>query len=333
MNNFHRSSVVRRAAAVASFIALALALPVQAEDAYPAKVITMVVPFPPANSSDVAARLVAEQLSKRLKVSVVVENRVGAAGQVGTSDVARANPDGYTLLMTSTSFAISPALYKKLPYKLSDFAPVIQVSNAPMVLVVRPDFPANTLAQFVDELKKNPSKNSYAHAGVGTIQNLTAEAFLARIGQPIVAVPYRGSGPAYTDLFGGRVQFMFDPLLSALPHIQAGRLKALATVSPTRPSQLAAVPTVAESKLPELRNFTVEGWVGLLAPKRTPEAIVSRLHEEVDKILRSQEMSERLASANVLVAPSASPQAFGDFLRSDIARWEETAAGAKIEKE
>lgn len=301
---------------------------------FPGRAVKFIVPFPPGNSSDVAARLIGEQLGKKYNVPFIVENRVGAAGQLGASAVARAEPDGHTLLMTSTSFTISPALYKSLPYSLAaDFAPVVCVSTAPMVLVVRPDFPAATTDEFVREIRRQPARYNYAHNGAGTIQHLTAEAFLAAIGQPINAVPYKGSAQALTDLIGGQVQFMFDAVLSARTLIEAGKLKALGVTSPGRTELLRSVPPMAESTTPGAAGFTIEGWAGLLAPRATPPAVVDWLNKEISAVLYSDEMRERLRTASILPPGNHSAAQFGSFLQADLQKWQKAATAARLEKE
>ncbi len=307
---------------------------IAADTSYPTKPIRIIAPFPPGNSSDVAARLLSEQLTNKLGQPVVVENKVGASGQVGATFVAKAEPDGYTLLMTSTSSTISPAIYKKLPFDIiQDFTPIIRVAVAPMVLLARKDFPQSTLKDFVAEIRRSPKSYTYATAGSGTIQHLTMAAFLSRLNVDILGVPYKGSPQALTDLIGGQVQFMFDAVLSGRPHIESGRLKPLAVASQTSVQQLPGVPAAAELSIPELKDFVIEGWVGLMGPKGMPAEIASRLNRELDQILTSAEMQERLSKANIAIAASNTPEEFGEFLRTDVQRWGHIAANAKIPKE
>ncbi|NYE22187.1 Bug family tripartite tricarboxylate transporter substrate binding protein [Pigmentiphaga litoralis] len=305
-----------------------------AQPAYPSKPIRIVAPFPPGNSSDVAARFLSEQLSEKLGQSVVVEKKVGAAGQLGASYVAKSDPDGYTLLMTSTSAAISPAIYKSLPFDIvEDFTPIVQVAVSPMVLLTRADFPQGKLEDFVAEIRKNPKSYSYATAGTGTIQHLTMAAFLSRLGVDVLGVPYKGSPQALTDLIGGQVQFMFDAVLSAKPHFESGRLKPIAVASAAPTPQLPGIPAAAQSAVPELKDFVIEGWVGLLGPKGMPADIARRLNQEIVTIITSPAMQDRLAKANIAVAPANSPQQFGTFLRTDVKRWQDIASAARIPKE
>ncbi len=305
-----------------------------AQGAYPSKPIRIVAPFPPGNSSDVAARFLSEQLATRLGQPVVVENKVGASGQIGSGFVAKSEADGYTLLMTSTSATISPALYRSMPYDiLADFTPIVRVAVAPMVLLVKSDAPYSTLPDFVAELKRSPERYSYATAGRGTIQHLTMAAFLSRLGVEVLGVPYKGSPQALTDLIGGQVQFMFDAVLSGLPHIESGRLKPLAVASLAPVGQLPKVPAAAQSGVPGLDGFEIEGWVGLLGPKGLPQDIAVRLNREIVAVLTSPDMKERLAKANIAVAPSNTQEEFAHFLRTDAKRWDDIARAAKIPRE
>ena len=302
---------------------------------YPTRSIRIIVPYPPGNASDVAARTLGEELGRRLGQSVVVENRPGATGSIGAVAVAKSPPDGYTLLMTSTSFAISTALVANLPYNVAnDFEPIVHVGGSGgMILVVNPTFPAANLQQFVDLLKKNPGKYSYAHLGRGTIQHLTMEVFLSMIGADVVAVPYKGSVQAITDIIGGQIPMMFDSPSSAGSFIESGKLKALTSSAEKRSNRLAGVPAVAESGIAALDNFRVGGWVGLLAPAKTPKAIVGRLNEELTKIMQGPEVRQRLYAQGLEVVPEHGPEKFGEFLKADMARWQAAATAAKIPKE
>lgn len=303
--------------------------------AYPSRPIKIIVPFPPGNSSDVSARILGDELSKRLNQPVVIENRAGATGTIGASFVANAAPDGYTLLMTSTSFAISTALIAKLPYNpLTDFEPVVQVgSTGGMVLVVAPEFPANNLSQLVDLIKKNPGKYSYAHVGRGTIQHLTMEVFLSALGAEVVAVPYKGSIQALTDIIGGQLPMMFDSPGSAASFIDSGRVKALTSASEKRSARLPNVPAVTESGLAALDNFRVAGWVGMMAPPQTPKAIVNRLNEELQKIMLNPDVKQKLFTVGVEGVGNHTPAKFSEFLRGNMALWQAAATVAKIPKE
>ena len=231
--------------------------------------------------------------------------------------------------------ATSAVLIANLPYNVAnDFEPVVHVGGSGgMILVVNPTFPAANLQQFVDLLKKNPGKYSYAHLGRGTIQHLTMEVFLSMIGAEVVAVPYKGSVQAITDIIGGQIPMMFDSPSSAASFIESGKLKALTSSSDKRSNRLAGVPAVAESGIAALDNFRVGGWVGLLAPAKTPKAIVGRLNEELTKIMQGPEVRQRLYAQGLEVVAEHGPEKFGEFLKADMARWQAAASAAKIPKE
>jgi tripartite-type tricarboxylate transporter receptor subunit TctC len=302
---------------------------------FPNKPITIVVPFPAGNASDVAARAVGEELGRKLGQPVVVENKTGATGTIGASFVAKSAPDGHTLLMTSTSFAISTALVANLPYRpMQDFEPVFQVGGSGgMLLIVAPDFPAKSVGEFIDLARRNPGKYNYAHVGRGTIQHLTMEVFLAMTGLQIQPVAYKGSVQAITDIISGQIQVMFDSPSSSASFVDSGKVKALVSAADGRSVRLPNVPAVPESGLNELRDFRVGGWVGLLAPAKTPQAVIARLNEEVGAIVNAPAMKQRLLQGGLEVTPPHSPQQFGRFLEADMARWQTAATAAKIPKE
>ncbi len=302
---------------------------------YPARPIRVIVPFPPGNSSDIAARTIGDVLAKRLGQSIVVDNRPGATGFIGAGMVAKAPADGHTLLMTSTSFTISTAITASLPYDvLRDFDPVVRVGGSGgMVLIVHPNFPADNLRDFVALLKKSPGKFHYAHIGRGTIQHLTMEMFLATIGAEVSGVPYKGSVQALNEIIGGQVAMMFDSQSSGATFVQGGRVKAIASTGERRSVRTPNVPLMTESGVPAAEKFVVQGWVGMLAPAKTPRAIVRRLNEEIQAITQTPEMKERLLSQGLEVAPAHPAEKFGEFLREDVARWSAAAAAAKLAKE
>lgn len=333
MKNLFFSRVFSVAALVA-LLCMFFSLNVHAQ-AYPSRSIKIIVPFPPGNASDVAARILGDELSKKLNQPVVIENRVGATGTIGASFVSKSPPDGYTLLMTSTSFAISTALMANVPYNpVTDFEPVIQVgTTGGMVLIVNPTFPANNLAQLVDLIKKNPGKYSYAHVGRGTIQHLSMEVFLSMVGADVLAVPYRGSVQAITDIMGGQLPMMFDSPGSAASFIDSNKVKALTSASEKRSGRLPSVPAVTESGVTALDNFRVGGWVGMMAPPQTPKAIVNRLNEEIFKIMQNPEVKQKLFTLGVEGVAEHTPEKFGEFVRMDMARWQAAANAAKISKE
>lgn len=302
---------------------------------YPSKPIKIIVPYPPGNASDTMSRIIGDQLAKRLGQPIVVENRPGATGGIGAQAVARSAPDGHTLLMTSTSFTINTALTKNLMYDVEkDFDPVAMVSTGGgLVLLVPSDSPVNTVGQLVELLKKSPGTLNYAHVGRGTIQHLTMESFLSATATKATEVPYKGSVQGLTDLASGQVQMMFDGQGSSLPFVQAGKLKPIAISSDERARTYPNVPTASESGIPGLKNWRVSGWVALLAPAKTPVAILNRLNQEVLDILKMPEVVERMRGQKQEAFAPYNVDRTREFLFSDIGRWQSAATAARLEKE
>jgi len=329
--------VRNRLAASAPAFAVALVFIATAAGAqsYPNRPIRIVVPYPPGNASDTVSRMLGDQLLKRLGQQIVVDNRPGASGGIGARLVARSTPDGYTLLMTSTSFTINTAITANLMYDVEkDFASVAMVaSGGGMVLLTRPDFPAKSVRELVELLKRDPGKYNYAHVGRGTIQHLTMESFLAATGTNATAVSYKGSVQALTDMVGGQIHVMFDPRGSSLAFVESGKVRMMAITSEERSALDPDVPTARESGVPALKQWSVRGWTGLLAPAKTPQAIVDRLNKEVVDALRTPEIAERLKRQRMEALPPLSPQGARDFLLADMRRWQTAATAAKLEKE
>src|SRR5690242_10886670 len=273
--------------------------PVAAAD-YPTKPIRLVVPFPPGGTTDILARAVAQKLAETWNQQVIVDNRSGAGGNIGADLVAKAAPDGYTLVMgTVGTHAINPNLYGKMPYDhVKDFAPVILVAGVPNVLVVNPSVPAKTVQEFIAYAKANPGKLNFASSGSGTSIHLSGELFKVMTGVQMTHVPYKGSAPALTDLVGGQVQLMFDNLPSSLAFIKAGKLRALAVTSKTRAAALPDVPTIADF----VPGFEASSWFGLLAPAGTPPAVIAKINGEVAKWLATPEAREKLTAQGANVA-------------------------------
>ena len=309
----------------------AFALLTHAQAPYPSKPIRIVVPFPAGGTTDILARAVAQKLTDTLGQTVVVDNRPGAAGNIGAELVAKSPPDGYTLLMgTVGTHAINASLYAKMPYDhVRDFAPVILVAGVPNVLVVNPSVPANNVQELIAYIKANPGKVNFASSGSGTSIHLAGELFKTMTGLSMTHVPYKGSAPAVTDLLGGQVQLMFDNLPSALPHIRAGKLRALAVTSAQRASALPDVPTVAEAGLP---GFEASSWFGLLAPAGTPKDVVAKLNAEVAKWLASPEAREKLAAQGAIAA-GQSPDDFSRHIAAETTKWQKVVkeSGAKVD--
>jgi tripartite-type tricarboxylate transporter receptor subunit TctC len=312
-------------AAIALWAACACAQP------YPSKPIRLVVPFPPAGTTDILARDVAKQLTTVLGQSVVVDNRPGAAGNIGSDIVAKSAPDGYTLLMcTVSSHAINPSLYSNLPYDhIKDFAPVALVARVPNVLEVNPGVPVYTVADLIKLAKEKPGQLNFASSGSGTSIHLSGELFKTMAGVDMVHVPYKGSAPALADLVGGQVQLMFDNLPSSLAQIKAGKLRAIAVTSAQRSPVLPNIPTIAESGLP---GFEATSWFGVLAPAGTPPAIINRLNAEIDKWLQSQEGKDELLTQGALPA-GGTPEQFAAYIKSETEKWAKVVklAGAKVD--
>ena len=286
--------------------------------AWPIRPVRAVVPFPPGGAIDALARVAAGRLSEALGQPFVVENRPGAGGTIGTAEVARAAPDGHTLLWVSTAHAVNPGLYSRLPYDgLADFAPVMQVARVPNVLVVRNDLPAATVAEFVALARRRDGEVTYASAGSGTTIHIAGELFAARTGVRMTHVPYRGSAPALQDLLGGRVDAMFDSLTSALPHVRSGRLRALGVTTPQRGALLPEVPTIAEAGV---QGYAMDPWFGLLAPARTPDAVLARIEAALAAALAEPATLERLSAVG-LEPISLGRAGFAQVLSRETAEW------------
>ena len=306
---------------------LALAQP----SAYPTKPIRLVVPFPAGGTTDILARAAAQKLTEAWGQSVVVDNRPGAAGNIGSELVAKAAPDGYTLLMgTVGTHAINPGLYAKMPYDhVKDFVPVILVAGVPNVLVVNPSLPVNSVAELIAYAKANPGKLNFASSGSGTSIHLSGELFMSMTGARMTHVPYKGSAPALQDLAGGQVQLMFDNLPSSLALIKAGKLRALAVTSAARAAALPDVPTIAESGVP---GFEASSWFGILAPAGTPAPIVAKIDAEVAQWLASPDARERLLAQGANAA-GGTPDDFARHIAAETAKWAKVVrdSGAKVD--
>jgi tripartite-type tricarboxylate transporter receptor subunit TctC len=280
------------------------------------KPLRLLVPFPPGGATDVTARVLAEPLARWLGQPVVVENRSGAGGSVGMAEVAKAAPDGLTLgVATLSTHGVNPAVYPKLPYDpVKDFAAVTEIVKAPGILLINPKLPVQDMAGFVKYLKANPGKLSYASPGNGTIGHMWGELFKNSTGTFMLHIPYRGAGPALTDLLSGQVEVSFDQVAAALAHVQAGRLRALAVSWPQRLDVLPAVPTYAELNLPSNND---PSWFGLVAPAGTPVTVIGRLQEAVVKSLQEPAVKQRLAQLG-LYASGTTPADFAAQIRREI---------------
>jgi tripartite-type tricarboxylate transporter receptor subunit TctC len=287
--------------------------------AFPSRPVTMVVPFPPGGGTDTGARIVAQKLSAKWGQQVVVENKGGAAGSIGADLVAKARPDGYTILMGNIGTqAINPSLYKKLPYDPDKaFTPISLVAELPLAMMVNPQVPVKTAKEFIAYAKSRPGQLSYSSSGAGGAPHLAAEMFKLATGSFIVHVPYRGGGPAVQDLIAGHVQLSFMTVLEASGHIKAGKLRALAVTSARRVSALAEVPTLAESAVP---GFDSISWIGLLAPAGTPKDIVEKISADTREVIAAEDVNARLVELGALPAANT-PAQFGALIDKDRARY------------
>jgi tripartite-type tricarboxylate transporter receptor subunit TctC len=315
-------------AAVVSSLGV-LPLAVRAQD-YPARPIRLVVPFPPGGPTDVLARIVAIRLGERLGQPVVVDNKPGASGMIGADMVAKAAPDGYTLLANASIHVINPSLYPKTAYDaIADFAPVSNLADVPLVLAVHPKLAARSVKELVALAKSSKTSLAFASAGNATSQHLSGEAFKIVAGIDMLHVPYKGSAPALTDLIGGQVQLMFDSLPSAMPHLKAGTIRPLAVTTLKRSSALPDVPTVAESGYP---GFGISTWYGVWAPAATPPAVVQRLSREIAAIVRLPEVREQFAGLGADPVGNT-PAEFAEFARAELTKWAGIVkrSGAKVD--
>ena len=289
-----------------------------AAEQYPARAVRLVVPFPPGGFNDQFARILSQKLAETWKQPFPVENRPGGSTLIGTELVARAAPDGYTLLIASFAFAVNPALHSRLPYdSLKDFAPVALCCATPNVLVVNPDVPARNLPELLALARAKPGELAYASAGPGSSNHLTMELLELQAGVDLLHVPYKGSAPAQLDLLGGRVQVMFDNTPNVLQQIRAGKLRALAVTTPRRFALLPDLPTVADAGL---KDFDVSVWFGVLAPAATPRPVIDALNREINRILLLPDVLALLKNQGVEPI-GGSPEQFGLHIRSQMAKW------------
>ena len=297
---------------------------------YPAKPIRLIVPFTAGGGTDIAARVVGQKLSERLGAGVVIDNRTGAGGMVGTEIVARSAPDGYTLVLVSSSHAINPSLHRSLPYDtVRDFAPVSLVVLSPGMLVVHPAVSARTVKEFVALVRAKPGQLTYGSAGNGTPVHLAMELLKSIENIDIVHVPYKGAAAAIPDILGGHIVAMIPSTASVLPLVKAGKLRALAVTSKTRTAAAPDVPTMIESGVPD---YDASSWYGLLAPAGTPRSIIDRLNTETVRVLRMDEVRERLVG-QAMDPVGNSPQEFAARIREEILKWSRVVrvSGARID--
>lgn len=325
-----RAKGVTSVAGLCCAIALAIVSGGAWAQAYPAKPVRLVVPFPVGGASDIIGRAVGVRLAEVWKQAVVVDNRAGASGQIGTESVARAAPDGYTLLVVEPTFTITPALFPKAPFDvLRDFTPIVQMGRAPHVLVVHPSIPVKTVKELIALARSRPGDLNFASPGTGSMGHLGLELVKQRAKVNIVHIPYKGAGPAVVDLLGGQVSIGFVSVSSALPNIKAGRLRGIAVTTAQRFSVLPDLPTIAEAALP---GFDLVHWWGLVAPRGTSVDLVNRIAADVTRLLEAPDTKERLLTMGIEAQPSA-PDQFAAFLRSEVEKWGTLVrdSGAKVE--
>jgi len=313
---------------LAALIGLLAAPTVEAQTTYPTKAITMVVAFSPGGGTDTAARLIAKDLAIELGQPVVVDNRAGAGGAIGASSVVRAAPDGHTLLFgTGSELDVLTAVKAKAPYDpLRDFEPISRVGSVSFLLAATPALKADSVSELIALARANPGKITFASFGIGSTNHLIGEAFSRTNGVQLEHVPYRGSAAAAADLLSGQVEIAFDTASVVIPYVRSGKLKALASLSNQRLSLAPDVPTMVESGVP---GFVFEGWLGVLAPRSTPPAVIDRLHTALAKILKSPALSAALTERGIGVVAS-SPAEFGAFMKADVDKWKEIARTSNI---
>jgi tripartite-type tricarboxylate transporter receptor subunit TctC len=323
-------SYVARRLTIIVLALLALTAPGVAQN-YPERVVRIINPYPPGGSVDVMARILAQKLSDDLGQHFIVENRAGGGGNTGSDFVAKAEPDGYTLLFTAPGpLTVNQTLYSKLSFDpAKDFAPIALFATAPIVLIVNPAVPANDVRELIALAKKEPGKINFASAGNGTTNHLSGELFKSMAQIDIVHVPYRGAGPAMNDLVGGHVQMFFDLMPVVLPQIAAGKVRALANAGIKRPAALPNVPTVAEQGLP---GFDASSWYGLVAPAKTPEPVLAKLRDAVAKALKMPDMVARIHELGSEPG-TVSGKDFGAFLAAETRKWADVirTSGAKAD--
>ncbi len=302
-----------------------------AQSSYPSKPVRLIVPFPPGGSNDIVGRLIGHELTSRLKQQVVIDNRGGAGGMIGTETAANSQPDGHTLLVISVAYAYNPSIFKSNlrfdPEKA--FVPVALIGTGPNAFTVHPKLPVNSVKDVITMAKAKPGTLNYATAGIGSFQHLGAEMFRLMAGINIVHVPFKGGGPAMADVIAGNTQITIGSLIQVMPYIQSGRLKVLAVGSAKRNVSLPNVPTIAESGVP---GYEANNWWGIMAPAGTPAAIVKRLHGEIAGILASEDIQKKLESQGAEVVNMSSAE-FAKFIKSETAKWAKVVKEAGIKAE
>jgi tripartite-type tricarboxylate transporter receptor subunit TctC len=297
--------------------------------AYPIKPIRIITPFAPGGGSDLIARVVAQRLTESLGQSVIVENRPGAGGTVGTEVGVKALPDGYTYTLVAGSYAVNPSLFKLPFYPINDITAVVQVAKGPFIIVVHPSLPVRGVKDLISVAKTRPGQISYASSGVGSSPQLAAELFSDMAGIKMTHVPYRGTGPAVTDTIAGNVQLIFAGISTALPPVKSGRLRGIAVSTATRSDAVPDIPTVSESGV---RGYEVDQWYGLIAPKGLPKPILDRVNGDINKALKNKDMQDRLSGDGVAAA-GGTPEHFNAVLKANIQMWGKVVSKTGIKAE
>lgn len=294
---------------------------------YPAKPLRLVIPFPPGGSNDIVGRMVATQLSERLGQTIVVDNRAGAGGIIGTEMVAKAPADGYSLLLISVAYAFNTSLYKKIPYDPErSFAPVSILATGPVALAVHQGLPVSSTAELIALAKQKPGALQFASAGVGSFQHLAGELFRLQTGINVVHIPYKGGGPAALDVIAGHAHYQLGSLIQTLPHHRAGKLKVLATSGAQRSPILPEIPTIAET----VPGYAADNWWGILVAAATPQPIIDRLHKEIAAVLTTPETQKRFAAEGAQVVQGMAAAEFGKFIVSETSKWARAVRESKI---
>jgi len=328
MTHRERASIGRRAWIVAGLAVACWSCAADAQDAaYPVRNVQIVVPYTPGTGADILARIFGPRLAERWKVAVITDNRAGATGNIGTEFVAKAAPDGYTILFTATSFGMTPAIYRKLPFDpVKSFAPVVQIAASGVSLVIHPQLPVKSVKEFIQLAKRRPGQLLYSSPGNGGPQHLSMELFKLETGIDMVHVPYKGSSGAITDLVGGHVQSMVLSLQTAAPFVRSGRLRMIALMSAERSPAFPDVPTLKELGLAKLE---VETWYGVFAPGATPAPVVGKVNADINALLKQPDIRELLANQG-MAAVGGSPERFGEMVKNELTRWTRVVNAAKI---
>jgi tripartite-type tricarboxylate transporter receptor subunit TctC len=318
------------AAALAVLSGVALGAGAQTATQFPNKPITVVIPASPGGAIDLVARVAGQKVSESLKQPIVVDNKAGATGIVGTEFIFRSPPDGHSLVLAASSHAINPSMFKKLPYDtIKGFEPVILTHSVPLVLVVNAKLPVNNVKELIEYGKKNPGKLTFASSGNGGAPHMSGELFKSMTGIDMTHIPYKGSTAAHPDLISGQTSMMFDTVAAVMQHVKSGAVKALAVTTPKRASIAPDVPTMAEAGLPGYETST---WGGILAPAGTPKDVVAKLNAEWNKALSLPDVKERINGAGIEIA-GGTPAQYAAFIQSEMTKWAKVAKDAKIEPE